>query len=117
MPLHLPLPVQGALWTPLPTGPSSQQYHQHQLCPRIKSSERLDSKSQRGVEEAFAVALRWDQRLENKQGSFSSRKTSTGPCTSPSSAEAVQTDSPAKALSQISYAVLQKRGEILENLH
>lgn len=30
---------------------------------------------------------------------------------------AVQTDSPAKALSPISYAVLEEQGEISENLH
>lgn len=117
MPLCLPLPVQGALWSPLPTGASSQQYGQHQLRPLIKTSERLHSKSQRAVEEAFAIALRWNQRLENEQGSFSSCKTTTGPCSSPGGAEAAQTDSPAKALSQISYAVLEERGQISENLH
>lgn len=69
------------------------------------------------MEEALAITSRCDQRLENERGSFSSCKTTIGPCLSPSSAEAVQTDSPAKALSQISYAVLEERGEILENLH
>lgn len=62
------LPLQGTLWSPLPMGASSQ----HQLFPLIKTSVRLDGKSQREVEEAVAVVLRWDQRLENEQGSFSS---------------------------------------------
>lgn len=116
LPLRLPLPAQGTLLSPLPTGASSQRYRQHQLRPLVKNSERLHGKSRRGVEEALAITLR-DQRLENEQGSFSSCKTTTGPCSSPGGAEAVQTDSPAKALSQISYAVLEERGEISENLH
>lgn len=117
VPPRLPLPLQGALWTPLPTGASSQWYRQHQLCPLIKTSEWLEGKAQREVEEALVIALKWDQRLENEHGSFSSCKTTTGPCTSPGSAEAAQTDSPTKALSQISYAVLEERGEISDNLH